>query len=374
MPEKTATPTGVVNKRADMMAHIAKTREAQIDQELKEGGTPEGIAVLEAGESVATAGPVTKPEGVDQAEWDKLDAEAKAGLAEAEAERVRVEAEAAGGESEEDKASEKKEKEDAAGKAAASVSPQSKKVKIKVDGQEVEVEESALVAAGIRTMQKETAADKRLEDATRLFKEATAAIETARAGVVQDPNRGGASLPNKGGSAAEVLTDEAFTEAVKKIQYGSEAEAAATLKDLITKAAASGQSEQLTLDRVAEMLDFREATQWANGEYKEILGDPKLRTLFVSEEKRLRAAGDMRPYREIYTDIGNGLREWLKGKTPSQTQQTEAEKTALQKRQERKSSVVTIPSAAARQTPAPQPKEPTASEVVDQMRKARRQA
>lgn len=346
----TATQSGVVSKRAAMMAEIAAQRETQIDREMKDGGTPEGIAVLARPDEAPAA--AVKPEGVDQAEWDELSEEARAGVAAAEEERRLAEAAAKPEE-----------------KPAAEVKPA--KVKIKVDGVEQEVDEEAVRQAGIKALQKESAADKRLEEATRLFREAQAAITAAQSGHVQDPNNNAASLP-KGGSGAEVLTDQAFIEAVKKIQYGSETEAAATLKDLISKAAGSGQSEQLTLDRVAEMLDFRDATQWAHGEYKEILGDPMLKTLFLNEERRIRAAGDMRPYREVYKDIGDGLREWLKGKAPSQPAEQPVD--TLQSRRERKASVVSIPSAAARLPSAPQPKTPSPSEVIDQMRKARRQA
>jgi hypothetical protein len=363
-----ATREGVANRRTDAMAAIIKQHEANVDAELKESGQAEGIANLERGERAAST---AKPDGVDQAEWDKLDQEAKAGLAEAEAERVKAEAEAIAGETDEQKA-ERERKEAEARKAAEAAAPPAKKVKIKVDGQELEVDEEQIRTAGIRTLQKETAADKRLEEATRLFKEAQAAIAVAQQGAVQDPNKGGASLPHAGGGAADVLTDEAFTEAVKKIQYGSEQEAGAILKDLITKAARAGQPEQLTLDRVAEMLDFRDATRWAHDEYKDILGDPKLKALFSSEEKRLRAAGDMRPYREVYKDIGDGLREWKKGFAPEPKQPANPG-TSRETVKERKASVVVIPSAAARREAPPQPKEPTASQTIDKMREARHQ-
>ena len=79
----------------------------------------------------------------------------------------------------------------------------------------------------------------------------------------------------------------------------------------------------------------------------------------------------MRPYRELYSDIGNGLREWLKTATPSQPAPTNTREA----RHERNASVVQIPAAAARQQPAQtQQKEPSPSEVVDRMRKARHQA
>lgn len=349
------------------MAGIVKNHEAIIDQELKEGGTPEGLAVLERGEPSDVV-PVVKPDGVDQAEWDRLDNEAKAGLAEAEAERVKAEAEGSATVADPQPAAP-----EAKAEPASPAEPK-KTYKGKVDGKEIEFDEDAVVKAGLAALQKDSAADRRLEEASRLFKEANAAIEAVRSGALQNPNmnQSGASLPQPGGGAAEVLTDADFLEATRKIQYGSEAEAAAVLKDLVTKAAKQGQPEQLTLDRVAEMLDFREATRWAHDEYKEILGDPKLKAVFASEEKRLRAAGDMRPYRDIYKDVGDGMREWLKGLAPQQ--QAQPAHPSMQARQERKAAVVTIPSAAARREAPPQPKQPTASETIDKMRQARRQA
>lgn len=339
----TATQSGVaVNPRNEMMDEIVRNREEQIADELRESGVD--IATLERGEGQPPK--LERPEGTDEAEWDGLNNEAKSALVEAEAERQRVE-------------------DEAAANPAPAVAP--KKTKIKVDGQEMEVDDDKIREAGIKALQKESAADKRLEEAARLRAEAEATVLAARQ---PQPNQDRVDPPAGGRTVVEKLTDDLFIQAVKTLQYGNEADAVAALKTIVASAVNSGQPESLTVAQTNELLDFRDATKWAHDEYKDILGDPKLKALFVGEEKRLRAAGDMRPYREIYTDIGSGLREWKTGLAPAPTPAP----AATQSRQERKATVVTIPSAAARQ-PAPQtPKEPTPSEVVDQMRKARHQS
>jgi hypothetical protein len=349
-----ATREGVVSPRAEMLAEIAKSRQEQLAQEFKEGGGD--ISVLEPADN--TPKQIQMPEGTDQAEWDKLDETAKAALVEAEEERKKAES----GETAETKT-------DA---PTLPVEAPRAKVKIKVDGQELEVDEEAVREAGIKALQKQSAADKRLEESARLKKDAEAEarkiLEDARKQAQQQPNQDAPPPPDKGAAGVERLTDETYIDAVKKVQYGGEAEAGQALKTLIHEAVKAGKSPELTLSEVGEYLEFREATKWAHDEYKDILGDPKLKTLFSIEEKRIRAAGDLRPYREVYEDIGKGLREWVKEKSPNPAPAKDLT------RHERKASVVVIPSASARQPAPTQPKEPTPSEVVDRMRKARKQA
>lgn len=337
-----ATREGVVNPRNEMIAEIQKARQEQLAQEFREGGGD--FATLEPGEKPEPE--AKKPEEVTppaDGEVPPVEGEKKPDAEAAETETP-----------------------------PAETQPAKPKVKIKVDGQELEVDEEAVRDAGIKALQKQSAADKRLEESARLKKEAEAEarriLEDAKKQASQQ-NQDISSPPKQDGIAGvERLTDDHFINAVKAIQYGGEAEASKALKDLIAEAGKAGKSPELTLNEVGEYLEFREATKWAHDEYKDILGDPKLKTLFSSEEKRLRAAGDMRPYREVYKDIGDGLKEWLKEKTPAPAPQPKD-----QTRHERKASVVVIPTAAARQPAPTQPKELSPSEVVDRMRKARHQ-
>ena len=233
-----------------------------------------------------------------------------------------------------------------------------KKYTLKVDGEEIEVDEAAVIEAGRKTLQKESAADKRLEEASRIKK--SVEEEAAR---IQQMIKDQQQLPAPSADAPE--GDDLYGQVAQAIQYGSESEAKEALKNLVKQAATKGQPQELTLNQVQDFLEFRDATAWLNDEYKDVVGDPILKGAFEKQEREMRTAGDARPYRQIYTEIGENLRGWLKGKTP--------EPPVAETKLERKAKVVTIPSASARQVAPDQPQEPTPSQLVEGMRKARKQ-
>lgn len=370
-----ATTQGVGNSRNEQMAAILENRKVEIDRELKEGGTAEGIAILEQG-AVTDADPL-RPSDIPQEDWAAMSDEQK-NLAIADAKKkVEDAAAAAAVETDEERgareAREKEETERKAAEAAAAAAP--KKIKLKVDGKEVEVDEAKVLEAGVRTLQKETAADKRLEEASkvgaeanRLLTEAQNMIKSAAQGRTTTDTEASPSKPD--GKASKVLTDEELTTAVKAIQYGSEAEAKEALQNLVTKAANSGQSEELTLVQVNEMLDFRDARQWAETEYKDVLGDPNLRKLFLTKEREKRAAGDNRPYRELYGEIGNEVRDWRKSLAPAPANPQPAGGSRADVR-ERKATLVPVPTASSRLPAATTTKELTPTETIGAMRDER---
>lgn len=407
-----ATRPGVaVNPRQEMLAEVVKAREAQIAEEIKEGGGDPSVLSRDKIDDDAPVDDPNRPAEIPLEEWAGLSDEAKGNLLTEIQTRKETEAAAAaaGTETEEQKQARlKKEEEDkaaadAAAKkaaddaeakkvadAAAAAAPgaaPAKKIKIKVDGVEQEVDEAAVLEAGRRALQKETAADKRLEEATRvgaeakrLHEQALELIKTAARGGEPAPASGTEASPPQGGKPP-ALTDEILTATVKAIQYGDEAAAKEALKNLVATMATSGQSEELTQAQVVELLDFREARQWVEGEFKDLFADERMRRLFSTEERTMRAAGDGRPYREVYKDIGEKLREWKTSLAPAPTPApapapapTPAPAPAARTdANARKTTLVTVTQAGARQPTSTPTKEPTPSQVVDQMRKARHQ-
>lgn len=356
-----ATQQGVENHRRAALADVVKNRTEILANELKEGGaTEEEIAAVR---SQAAAEPPAddpqRPADIPADEWGSMSDEDKANAIKAAAPAPEAQA----GETEDQKAAREEEERKAAEAAAAAAA---KTFKGKVDGKEVEFTQAQVEEAGLKALQKESAADKRLEEASRLFKEAQDMINRAAQGGTPAKPADSPASPSKDGSP---VADEALAKVAKAIQYGSEAEAAGALSELISAAASKGQT--LTQNDVLELLDYRDARQWAETEYKDVLGDPKLRQLFVAEEKRIRAAGDARPYREVYEEIGTGLRDWKTSFAPAPAPQPGTGRADVRTK---KTTVVSVPVASGRQ-PAPTPtKEPTQSEIIESIRKARHQA
>lgn len=227
-------------------------------------------------------------------------------------------------------------------------------ITVKVDGHEKQVLRSQVLDAGIRAVQKESAADRRLEEATRRLREVQAREQQIEEFLKHQ------SQPSVQ-DAAEIA---------RRIRMGSDEEAIQAISALAGR-------EQTTPDkivteverRVFDTIQARSAVEKFQSEFSDILSDPYLTQLAVAEDARMLAGGDTRSYAERFTEIGNTLRnklrEWKGGK---------ADVVVSADKQERKAGITNLPSASMRQPAPEQTKPKTPADIIEEMRKRRGQA
>lgn len=355
-----ATQTGVENPRRAALADIVKNRNEQLAAELKEGGaSAEDIASLSVKADEPPADDPKRPADISAEDWGSMSDEEKGDAIKA------AEAVASESETEEQKAERERKEAEAVASAEAAATP--KRIKGKVDGKDVEFDEQAVIDAGLRTLQKDAAADRRLEEATKAREEAQRLLKVAEEAASKS-----APAPTQKSDQDLMLAKEDLRPIVKKIQYGSEEEAAEALLEYGRKMAEAGQSGRLTASELQNILDLREAQTFVKTNYADVVGDPRLKVLFVNDVNAKIAAGDARPYQEICKQVGDDLRAWKAPATPSPTP-TAGGRTAAA--QARKVSTVSVTAAGTRLPSAPtETKAPSNSDLVEQARKARGQA
>lgn len=222
--------------------------------------------------------------------------------------------------------------------AAAVVAP--KMVQIIVDGQQLEVEESRILEAGKRTLQKESAADKRLQEATRKEQEAQALLANYRQ-LTQQPNTAPSQdAPAQQATEGVALDPEALDQLFDRKLYHRDAQKArATFEKEFPEIASDQYLMQVAAAREQERLN----TVAALGES---VGDPEA----------------------AYRKHGEAIREWLKGKASVLAQPAVVSDKLAQKR------TITAVSAVNARAPVQQDKKPlTTSEQIEQMRLQRKQ-
>lgn len=209
--------------------------------------------------------------------------------------------------------------------------------RIVVDGQEVEVDLDKVIEAGKRTLQKETAADKRLQEATRLKQQAEELMRSAR-----QPNSAPSTDAPSPAQATEGFNPETLTTLVPSLKA------------------------QL-IPEVMTALTAQQAVQKFRGEFSDIASDPDLWLIAVNKNQaRLdhaaavgAPAGDDL---EAYRSIGKEIRAKFAPKAAIPEDKTE-----------RKRTITAIPAVNA-SAPAPQEQKPkTVSEQIEEMRKLRSQ-
>lgn len=240
-------------------------------------------------------------------------------------------------------------------------------VELIIDGKPLKVKGSQIIETGRKALQKEIAADQRLEFASRLLDEATKRVQGQPPATTADAQPKDAPVKEvQGKSDAELA---------KQLQYGTEEQAAEAIRE-IRRRDQGAVSEEGLQDLIAKhlpaavssQLAFHEAVRNAQSEYKDIFADPYLTQLFHIEEHKARQAGDARPHSELYATIGNSIREHFKLQKPAEGGPTLTEKVAA-----KKASTPTPRLASVRLEQAPEPKAPTREEILAKMQRQRGQ-
>lgn len=240
-----------------------------------------------------------------------------------------------------------------------------------VNGKITKVKQSQILDVGKRAMQKDYAADMKLEIASKLLREAE-----ERAGKVP-PAQAGAQPPADPSKPS--VTEKSDADLAELLQYGTKEQAASAIAEIRRRDAgvdpqrAMQEFQKQLPDLVSSQLTFHAAVRDAQAEFKDIFADPHLTTLFHVEEHRLRQAGDARPHAELYAEIGKGIRKHFKlpepGKTPGPT---------LEQKVATKAAMPAVPRAATARTDAGKDEKPLTPEqsrerALDAMKKSRGQ-
>lgn len=159
-------------------------------------------------------------------------------------------------------------------------------VTITVDGKSMQVSRKNIEDAGIRALQKDSTADRRLEEATRILTEAK-------------------QIPATSLSTDAVSAEEA--ELIRAIQVGEPEEAAKAIRQLQQQSRVTQDELSLVVDA---RLSFNHGVQWLQTEAKDVMSDPRMRRQIVYEEQVLRQNGDSRPHIEVYKELVADLRKW----------------------------------------------------------------
>lgn len=236
------------------------------------------------------------------------------------------------------------------------------RVKVKIDGVESEV----TVAEMQRQFQKNGAAERRLEEATRLLNEARAAkppvgfdppkpavdSDTTQQAAPGDADQGGREFL----AALYDGDDEKALEALKKIGMGRSS--GPTLD--------AGQLAAQLTPAIKQQLSYDSALEKFKGDYAEIVADPYLADLadrFLDAEVQ-----GGKPFAEALETAGKKTRDWLgsKGVQPVVPNPTIDRNTKL----ERKAGIDRIPALNTKATTVEEPVQ-SASDIINEMRKAR---
>lgn len=165
-----------------------------------------------------------------------------------------------------------------------------------VEGKPVKVKGSQIIDMGKRGIQKELAADYKLELASNLLKDAQARAQPVA-------------------PAAPLPPEKTYLDAAQAIQFGTTEQAAEVIRGVVSKAVqeATQHAVKAVPAISQDQQAFFEAKRLVDTEYGDLMADPYLKPLFEAEETKRRKAGYVvgrdGSYTDLYKSIGEDLRK-----------------------------------------------------------------
>lgn len=228
----------------------------------------------------------------------------------------------------------------AAAAAAEEKAKTGKKYILKVDGEEEEADEEKVIEHGIRALQKDRSADRKMEEAATLKKEARdeadrilreARDEADR--ILQESRQNGATANAATQTAGADTTTESKADAeaiADAILYGDKDQAVDAIGKILNQSKPAAertatQYEGMSKEEVARLINeqvaINSAMDWFTSEagYKDLWDDPNTRKLVLQKDEELVKNGDTRSYRERFAAVGEEVRAWKKSLVPEST-------------------------------------------------------
>jgi len=252
--------------------------------------------------------------------------------------------------------------------------PEEDFVTVKIDGVETQVKRDKILDAGVRTFQKESAADKRLQEASVQLKK----LQQFEHELRQREEALATALPSKDEPKQSETDQQVYRKTAEALYSGDEEAAAEALRALLegreqakpaTPAAPQVDQEALVQEVVRQTrytMSVENARESFASEFTEILADPVLARLANEESAALLETNPDFTPRQNLMEAGTRVRKWVEAHGGEHhTPAPESKKT------ERKRALKPVKAAGGKTPGEPEVKPKTGSDIVAEMRKQR---
>jgi hypothetical protein len=231
---------------------------------------------------------------------------------------------------------------------AEAVAEAPKVVRVKVDGDEFDAPADEVEAAGgVKSFQILKAAENRFAKANKLVEESgksqSQILQLVQALLQQQPKQ----------EAKPVQSDSQFIASkLQTIRFGSDEEGASALQEVLSRFQQKQVDPNELVSAATNRFNNQQAVENFKKEFGDVMANPhlsKLAAVLDTERRQQLPVGQAVDWNDFYRKIGNELRP-LTGKQsqPATTTKTDGNTSQQSVKEERKASISTIPTAAAR--------------------------